>query len=93
MAGRIRPILLALSFIGAAVLEPLSEVTRVYLQNVGGGGRAVDLLIYGALIILISVFQPGGIIGIYNNWRQRRRSRRTPAGLARAPQQAPSEIH
>ncbi len=47
--------------LGAAVLVPLSEGTRVYL---GGGGKALDLLIYGALIVVISVLQPAGLIGV-----------------------------
>jgi branched-chain amino acid transport system permease protein len=47
--------------LGAAVLVPLSEGTRVYL---GGGGKALDLLIYGGLIVLIAVFQPRGLMGL-----------------------------
>ena len=47
--------------IGAAVLIPLSEMTRIYL---GGTGGAVDLVIYGALIVLVCVFKPEGLIGI-----------------------------
>lgn len=47
--------------LGAAVLVPLSEGTRVYL---GGSGKALDLLIYGALIVVISVWQPAGLIGL-----------------------------
>jgi branched-chain amino acid transport system permease protein len=48
-------------FLGAAVLIPLSEFTRVYL---GGRGTAVDLMIYGFLIILIARFQPTGLMGL-----------------------------
>jgi branched-chain amino acid transport system permease protein len=47
--------------IGAAVLFPLSEATRVYF---GGSGGAEDLMIYGALILLISIFYPAGLIGL-----------------------------
>ncbi len=47
--------------LGAAVLVPLSEGTRVLL---GGTGKALDLVIYGALIMLIAVFQPAGLIGL-----------------------------
>ncbi len=50
--------------LGAVVLIPLSEVTRISLANAGGGGRAVDLLIYGLLIILITVFRPGGLMAL-----------------------------
>jgi branched-chain amino acid transport system permease protein len=47
--------------LGAGVLVPLSEGTRVLL---GGTGKALDLVIYGALIMLIAVFQPAGLIGL-----------------------------
>ena len=47
--------------IGAGVLFPLSEATRVWL---GGTGGAEDLMIYGALILLISVFWPGGLLAL-----------------------------
>ena len=47
--------------IGAAVLFPLSELTRIYF---GGTGGAEDLMIYGVLIVLISLFYPQGLIGL-----------------------------
>lgn len=47
--------------VGAAVLVPLSEGTRIYL---GGGGKALDLLIYGGLIVIIAVLQPAGLVGL-----------------------------
>jgi branched-chain amino acid transport system permease protein len=55
--------------IGAAVLVPLSEGTRVML---GGTGKALDLLIYGALIMLIAIFQPSGLIGLVRKLGRRR---------------------
>jgi branched-chain amino acid transport system permease protein len=54
--------------VGAAVLVPLGEATRVWL---GGGGRAVDLLVYGALIVLFAVFQPAGLVGLARRLRHR----------------------
>jgi branched-chain amino acid transport system permease protein len=51
--------------LGAFVLVPLSEGTRVYL---GGSGRALDLLIYGALIMTIAVWQPAGLVGLARRW-------------------------
>jgi branched-chain amino acid transport system permease protein len=45
--------------LGAAILVPLGEVTRVQL---GGTGKALDLLIYGLLIMVVSVVQPGGLM-------------------------------
>jgi branched-chain amino acid transport system permease protein len=53
-------------FLGALVLVPLSEYTRTYL---GGGGRAIDLMIYGGLIVLIARFQPEGLMGMIKKFR------------------------
>jgi len=53
--------------VGAAVLVPLSEYTRVWL---GGTGKALDLVIYGALIMLISVLQPAGLVGLARHLRR-----------------------
>lgn len=58
--------------LGAAILVPLSEATRIYL---GGTGGSVDLLLYGALIVAICVFRPEGLIGLL-----RRMLARPPAG-------------
>lgn len=49
--------------IGSAILIPLSEYTRVWFS---GGGKALDLIIYGSLIVLISIFEPDGIMGLIN---------------------------
>eukprot|EP01035_Chromulina_nebulosa_P031047 gene31047-41352_t len=38
--------------LGAVILIPLTELTRNYL---GGSGRGVDLILYGAVIVLISL--------------------------------------
>lgn len=46
--------------IGAAVLVPLSEYSRAWL---GYKGTGVDLIIYGTLITLISMYQPNGVWG------------------------------
>jgi branched-chain amino acid transport system permease protein len=54
--------------VGAAVLVPLGEATRVWL---GGGGQALDLLVYGALIVLFAVFQPAGLVGLAHRLRRR----------------------
>jgi branched-chain amino acid transport system permease protein len=47
--------------LGAIVLISLSEATRILL---GGTGKAVDLMIYGGLIVLVAVLQPGGLMGL-----------------------------
>ena len=50
--------------IGAAILIPIAELTRIWL---GHRGTGVDMLIYGFLITLISVYQPQGIWGLFAN--------------------------
>ena len=50
--------------IGAAILIPIAELTRIWLGHKGTG---VDMLIYGFLITLISVYQPQGIWGLFAN--------------------------
>jgi branched-chain amino acid transport system permease protein len=47
--------------LGAFVLIPLSEVTRIYL---GGAGRAADLVLYGLLIMIIAVVEPRGLMAL-----------------------------
>ncbi|MGC9976061.1 MAG: branched-chain amino acid ABC transporter permease [Syntrophales bacterium] len=46
--------------IGAAVLIPIAEVTRVWL---GSRGIGLDMLIYGFMITIISMYQPQGVWG------------------------------
>lgn len=47
--------------LGAAILVPLSEYSRVHFS---GSGRNIDLLIYGFLIMVIAVYRPDGLIGL-----------------------------
>jgi branched-chain amino acid transport system permease protein len=49
--------------LGAAILIPLTEVTRSFI---GGSGRGVDLILYGSLIILISLARPEGLVGLFS---------------------------
>jgi branched-chain amino acid transport system permease protein len=67
--------------LGAAVLVPLSEGTRVML---GGTGKALDLVIYGALIMIIAVFQPAGLIGLVRRIGRRAAAAATGARRERA---------
>jgi branched-chain amino acid transport system permease protein len=46
--------------LGAAILIPLSEYSRILL---GGTGKGLDLIVFGALILFISVYQPQGLVG------------------------------
>ena len=43
--------------LGAVILIPLTELTRSFI---GGSGRGVDLIVYGTLIVLISLARPRG---------------------------------
>lgn len=58
--------------LGAAILIPLTELTRF---KFGGSGRGVDLIVYGTLIVLISLALPRGLLSLF--------SRRKKTGAAR----------
>ncbi len=49
-------------FVGAAILIPLTEITRSYM---GGSGSGIDLIIYGGLIMLIALLKPEGILSLF----------------------------
>jgi branched-chain amino acid transport system permease protein len=48
--------------IGVAILIPISEYSRIYF---GGTGGAVDLILYGLILMLICVFRPDGLISLF----------------------------
>ncbi|SHI67985.1 branched-chain amino acid transport system permease protein [Geosporobacter subterraneus DSM 17957] len=48
--------------IGAAVLIPLSEYTRIFF---GGTGKGIDLIIFGFLVVAVACYQPKGIVGLF----------------------------
>lgn len=56
--------------LGAAVLIPLSEYSRIWL---GGTGRTVDLMIYGLLILAVCMWRPSGILSLLSEGIRRRR--------------------
>lgn len=58
--------------LGAAILIPMTELTRSYI---GGSGRGVDLIVYGALIVAISLALPQGLVSLF--------SRSKPKGATR----------
>lgn len=60
--------------VGSVIIIALSEGSRTFL---GGMGTGLDLVIYGMLIMLIAVYQPGGIIGAVQAWKRGRDKRRT----------------
>jgi branched-chain amino acid transport system permease protein len=70
--------------VGAAILVPISEITRVQL---GHRGTGVDMMVYGALIWLISVYQPKGVWGFLASLGRKRAPPAAPP--AAAPEAAP----
>lgn len=48
--------------LGAAILIPLTEITRSYL---GGSGSGLDLVIYGALIMGVALAKPEGLLSLF----------------------------
>lgn len=52
--------------LGAAVLIPVSELSRSYL---GGGGQGIDLMIYGGLIVAVSLARPAGLVSLLGGRR------------------------
>ncbi len=55
--------------LGALTLIGISEATRVTL---GGTGQAVDLMLYGLLVMLFAVFQPKGLMGMFGRLKARK---------------------
>jgi len=49
--------------VGAAILVPLEEISNSWL---GGKGAGLTFVVYGAIILLIARFQPGGILELIN---------------------------
>lgn len=47
--------------VGALVLVPISEYSRVWFS---GSGRNIDLLIYGFLIMVIAAYRPDGLMSL-----------------------------
>ena len=47
--------------VGAAILVPLEELSNSLL---GGKGAGLTFVVYGAIIVLISRFQPGGLLAL-----------------------------
>jgi branched-chain amino acid transport system permease protein len=62
--------------IGAAILVPLEEISN---NMFGGSGAGITFMVYGAVIMLLARFQPGGLWELLDRLRQRRRSARRAA--------------
>ena len=65
--------------VGAAILVPLEEISNSYL---GGKGAGLTFVVYGAIIVLIARFQPGGILALGQRLWSRWSVRPAPAGTA-----------
>jgi branched-chain amino acid transport system permease protein len=61
--------------VGAAILVPLEEISNSVL---GGKGAGLTFVVYGAIILLIARFQPGGILTLIKRlWDRRGKPRET----------------
>jgi branched-chain amino acid transport system permease protein len=68
--------------VGAAILVPLEELSNSLL---GGQGAGLTFVVYGAIIVLIARFQPGGILTLANRlWDKRAKPRNVGASAAGA---------
>jgi branched-chain amino acid transport system permease protein len=48
--------------VGAMILIPLEEITNA---RFGGGGTGITFIVYGAIILLVARFQPGGVAALW----------------------------
>ncbi len=53
--------------LGAAILVPLGEYTRIQL---GGGGEGWDYIIYGIIILVILLYQPKGVYDLLRGYKK-----------------------
>jgi len=68
--------------VGAAILVPLEELSNSLL---GGQGAGLTFFVYGAIIVLIARFQPGGILTLANRlWEKRAKPEKAGASAAGA---------
>ena len=74
--------------LGAMILIPLQEYTRVLW---GGLGSGIDLIVFGLLIVLIMVRQPKGIMGIVNEIIKFQRARKNNINY-QSPEKAQKEV-
>ena len=62
--------------VGAIVFVALSKFLALQL---GGSGKGYDLIIYGAIIVLIATLRPRGVVGTIINRRRARRASSPPS--------------
>ncbi len=68
--------------LGSAILIPISELTRAWL---GSGGTGIDLMIYGAFIVLMCVYEPEGLMGVVQRANRKAIARRERRGSTQCP--------
>jgi branched-chain amino acid transport system permease protein len=62
--------------VGALALLGLGELTKQALQSwIGGAIPGVDLMLYGALLILCVAFAPKGLMGLAARFAARREAK------------------
>ena len=52
--------------LGAVVLIPLRELSSTFL---GSSGSGVDLMLYGALIMVVALMRPQGLVSLFQRGR------------------------
>jgi branched-chain amino acid transport system permease protein len=67
--------------VGAAILVPLEELSNSLL---GGSGAGLTFVVYGAIIVLIARFQPGGLLPLARRYAERRGKAAKPSAVAGA---------
>jgi branched-chain amino acid transport system permease protein len=67
--------------VGAAILVPLEEISNSVL---GGKGAGLTFVVYGAIIVLIARFQPGGLLTLVKRLSERRIKKTDSAAVAGA---------
>jgi branched-chain amino acid transport system permease protein len=67
--------------VGAAILVPLEEISNNLL---GGKGAGLTFVVYGAIIVIIARFQPGGILALIHRLWAKRKAPEAPAAAAGA---------
>lgn len=60
--------------VGALVLVPIAELSRGWL---GGSFAGAHILLYGTVLVLVMLFMPNGIIGLYEKIRSQIQSYRS----------------
>jgi branched-chain amino acid transport system permease protein len=70
--------------LGAVVLIPISQLMATTLGTGALAGRGIDLIIYGAIIMLIAGWRPNGLLSLpWGEWAARLRGR-APAAPGKA---------